>query len=410
MQDDRAKEVLERLQSGYGLPALSPVAIRLIDLASDDASSAHDLAGLIEKDPSLTVRLLKLANSAFFRSLYPAATVQHAIMRIGFHQLRVLALSLSLRETFPMAMTRQMDYEGFWRTCLYKGLLARSLAQQLKTCDPEEAFVAGLTLEIGFLVFFEFYMKGKEEIPGRGFYPLESLLAWEKERFGINHREIGETALEYWKFPDTIVACQRVHEREKQLQLTGISLTCRIAHDLAALICQPDADFRSIFHAAAIHLGVGQETINEAVITTLNEVNEIAHALKMQVESEKDTFLLLEKARDTLGRLSEQILRQQRTIRAEELPSFETLRSREGQKESIAYTLEAVAHEIRNPLTAVGGFARRLAKTMDPSSDNWRYVEAILQEAKKLEQSLNEIGSDLAEGRGTGKGKNEGRG
>ena len=399
MQDDRAKQVLEKLQSGYGLPALSPVAIRLIELASDDASSAHDLAGLIEKDPSLTVRLLKLANSAFFKSLYPATTVQHAIMRIGFHQLRVLALSLSLRETFPLGITGQMDYERFWRTSLYQGLLARSLAQQLKACDPEEAFVAGLTLEIGFLIFFELYLKGKEDAPNRGFYPLETLLSWETGRFGINHREIGAMALKYWKFPESIVGCQRVRRHEEEAEVTGISRVCSIAHDLSALICQPDADFRNIFLAAALHLGVGQDIINEAVITTLREVNEIAHTLKLEVESEKDTFLLLEKARDTLGRLSEQILQQQRNMGAEELPSFETLRSREGDKETIAYTLEAVAHEIRNPLTAVGGFARRLAKTMDPSSDNWRYVEAILQEAKKLEQSLNEIGRDLAKGK-----------
>ena len=59
---------------------------------------------------------------------------------------------------------------------------------------------------------------------------------------------------------------------------------------------------------------MSQEVINEAMITTLKEVNETAEALKLEVESEKDTFLLLEKARETLGRLSEQILEQQYSI------------------------------------------------------------------------------------------------
>jgi HD-like signal output (HDOD) protein len=392
MQDDYSKRVLERLQSGYGLPSLSLVAIKLIELASEDTCSAHDLAALIEKDPSLTVRVLKLANSAFFKSFYPATTVQHAIMRIGFHQLRVLALSLSLRDTFPLGRTGQIDYEQFWRTSLYQGLLAKSLAQQLKACDPEEAFVAGLILEIGFLIFFDLYMKGKEEAMKISFYPLELLLSWEKERFGVNHREIGEIALRYWKFPGSIIASQSFPASEEQTELGGLSRVCRIAHELSALICHPDADFQSIFHAVASGFDVSPDTINEAVIASLKEVDEIAETLKVEVEGEKDMLSLLEKAHNTLSLLSDQVMQQQSAISTDNLPSFETLKGREGEKETITHTLEAVAHEIRNPLTAVGGFARRLAKTMDPSSDSWKYVEAILEGTKRLEQSLNEMG------------------
>lgn len=112
--------LLLRLQSGYCLPPLSPVAARLMDLASEDTCSIHELARLIEQDPSLAVSLLKLANSAFFGGLQPVSTLSQAILRIGFHQLRVMALSLSLREAFPMGKKGSFDYEGFWRISLYR--------------------------------------------------------------------------------------------------------------------------------------------------------------------------------------------------------------------------------------------------------------------------------------------------
>ncbi len=57
-------EILRKLDSGISLPALSPVALRLVELASDDTCSASDLTEVIRKDPSLAVRLLKMANSA----------------------------------------------------------------------------------------------------------------------------------------------------------------------------------------------------------------------------------------------------------------------------------------------------------------------------------------------------------
>ena len=62
------------LESGKLLPSLSPLTMRLIELASDDNSSLNDIAALIEKDPSLTIRILKLANSVFFRYGNPVKT------------------------------------------------------------------------------------------------------------------------------------------------------------------------------------------------------------------------------------------------------------------------------------------------------------------------------------------------
>ena len=91
-------DLLRRLESGFSLPTLSVVAIRLVELASDEECSVNDLVSLIEKDPSLAIRLLKIANSAFFKSAEPVTTLRQAVIRIGFQQLRIMALSLSLSD------------------------------------------------------------------------------------------------------------------------------------------------------------------------------------------------------------------------------------------------------------------------------------------------------------------------
>jgi len=57
----------------------------------------------------------------------------------------------------------------------------------------------------------------------------------------------------------------------------------------------------------------------------------------------------------------------------------------------VTYTLQAVAHEIRNPLMSVGGFARKLSASLDPSSETGRYVNIILEEVARLEKTLSEM-------------------
>ena len=396
MESENRTDILEKLKSGYALPSLSTIAVRLIELASDDASSIDALTDLIGKDPSITVRVLNLANSAFFKSLFPASTLNQAVMRIGFHHLRILALSLSLKDTFPMGKVSNMDYEQYWRISLYRGLLAKSLARALKACDPEEAFIAGLTLEIGFLIYFDMFLKNKDDEVDLGTYPLESLLAAENEKHGLNHRQIGEIALRHWKFPENIIACQGYYgETEERTERLDLCRICRVAGKLSALICYKKTDFNEVFQGIALSFGLDNETAYEAVVSTLEEVDEIAQALRVNVEAGKDLIGLLEKANKSLSNLSEQMLSQRDCQRADSLPSFDTLRMKGDRDGEMAHALQAVAHEIRNPLTVVGGFARRLAKTIDPSSDEWKYVEVILQESRRLEQALEQASKGL---------------
>lgn len=386
---DASTNLLRRLESGYSLPVLSVVAIRLVELASDEDCSVNDLVALIEKDPSLAIRLLKVANSAFFKTAEPATTLRQAVIRIGFQQLRIMALSLSLRDTFPMGKSGGFDYERFWRASLYRALMAKSLAEHVETCNPEEAFVAGLTLGIGFLIFFNMFIKDSGEKIGSEMDSLEKLLVWEQEKFGVNHREIGAAALRYWKFPDSIVECQAGYLRHPGC--SQLSNVCELARVMSISLLGRSKDFQELFRDGKEWFGLGENVINAAILSVFQEVDAIAENLKIEMNKEKDLLGLMEKANYALSGISAKISMMQMQVGGVEPPSFETVKEGKVDQDVVTSTLQAVAHEIRNPLVAVAGFARKLSTTLDPESKGGKYAQIILQEAQRLEEALNQM-------------------
>ena len=175
-----ASQIFRMLESGYALPPLSVVALRLLEVASDEDASNTQIVTTIEQDPSLTVRLLNLSNSPLFGTGRPTTTLSRAVMKLGHNQIRLMALSISLRDAFPMGKVEQFDYELFWRVSLYRGLIAQSLAQQSEAANREEAFLCGLTMEIGLPILFDLCIRGRTNQFSLDLEPLEELLEKEK--------------------------------------------------------------------------------------------------------------------------------------------------------------------------------------------------------------------------------------
>ncbi|MBF0506023.1 MAG: HDOD domain-containing protein [Nitrospirae bacterium] len=385
------KDIIERIKLGYSLPSLSAVAIKLVEIASNEYSSLSEMSELIERDPGLTARLIRIANSAFFRASEPISTIEQSIMRVGSNHLRVMALSLSLRDTFPMGKVGPMDFEKFWRSSLYQALLAKSFAQRLHTCNPEEAFVGGLILEIGLLIFFDMFVKGKGIERNLDLQPLEELLAWETDNYGINHRQVGAAALSFWKFPSIIVECQHFHSIEsKEEKIPPLALVCEMAREFSALICKESIEWGTLFHKAEEIYNIDHDMLTDILIATFDEVQQVAGGLKVEMDKDKDILGLVEKANVSLSGLSEKILELQETASKHGLPSFENMTEIENDQD-VKYTLQAVAHEIRNPLMAVSGFAKKLSGALDPSSDGWKYVQIIIDESVRLESALSKM-------------------
>jgi HD-like signal output (HDOD) protein len=385
---DQVKEILEKISTGYSLPALSPVAMRLVRLASVENITIDDLSDVIEKDPSLTVRLLRLANSAFFSASGPITTIGQSIRVTGLDRLRIMALSLSLRDTFPLGKVGPLDYEEFWKTSLYQALLAKSLAQRLRTCKPDEAFIGGLILEIGLLIFFDLLIKGKKEVQGIHLQPLKPLLLWEEENFGINHRQIGEAVLKYWGFPDNMIDCQKYHNIVSDTpNVPELALVCDMAREFSALIRQKSLEWQTSFSRAEGIYHLEYDVLSDILVATFEEVQEIAASFRVEMNKKQDMLTLMEKANAALSVLVERVTLLNEA-KANTLPGTFGL-AKKGI--SVGEAMQVVVHEIRNPLTAIGGFARKLEKTLNPATEEWKYVRIIVEESAKLEYAVDEL-------------------
>jgi len=389
MDNMNTSEILKRIESGYSLPSLSPVALKLVEMASDERSSVDDLVKIIEKDPPLALRLLKLANSAFFASAQPSTTLKQAVIKIGFQRLRIMALSISIRDTFPMGKIGPLDYEMFWRTSLYRAIIAKSIAEHLKKINPDEAFISSLLMEIGILIFFDIFIKGKDEPVMIDLEPLEDLLSWEKEKYGLDHREVGAVALKHWHFHETIIACQTNYPKSAMMDpdMPLQVKVCALAGSLSGTLFHGAGEFHHIYRDADAYLGLNQDIINDILVKTFEQVDEIGNNLRVELNREKDLLMIMENANEALSRLTEKLSKEKDPFRRDHLPSFDSLQ----KGELINLTIQAVAHEIRNPLMAVGGFARRLSCSLDPSSESGRYIHIILEEAGRLEKALTEM-------------------
>jgi HD-like signal output (HDOD) protein len=393
MTEKKKTEILEKIRDNHNLPSLSPLAVQLLELASDDASGAGDLAKVIEKDPGLTIRLLKLVGSAYFKTVEPPATIAQAVVRLGFKQVRIMALSLSLRDTFSMNEADGIDYQLFWKTSLYRALVAHDFAHVVAAADPDEAFVAGLISEIGMLILFPICNEeDRQAFPGKD-VSLQRVIAWEEANLGINHRDVAGLVLRRWGFPETLLESQKNYglkalERDLPplfavVELAG--LATEIAYGLTT-------DLHRLQQLAEDYLELAPETVNTIMVSAFAKVEALAQQLLIQADSQTDILAVMEKANGTLARINQSMETSlQGLLNHIDKHSRQTEESAQGCQEVLQNALDAVVHEIRNPLLAIGGFAKRLTQQGEAKDRVKEYARIIAQESSRLERVLNEM-------------------
>ena len=128
------KELPDALKKADNLPSLPAVALDVLRLSQDEDVTLDAMATCLSRDPALSAKLLKLANSSLFGFGKEVTTLQRATMMLGMKTVKLMALSFSLAGSLPRkGRSGGFDYGEYWRRSLVCAVSARSLAKSRNT-------------------------------------------------------------------------------------------------------------------------------------------------------------------------------------------------------------------------------------------------------------------------------------
>ncbi len=195
------------------VPSLPEIYLEIKREVDNPYSSIAQIGEVISRDQSLTARLLRLANSAFFGFPRRIETISEAVSVIGLKQVRDLALCTKVIEMFEGIPEELFDTKAFWKHSIGCGITARVLASYHREPNVERFFVAGLLHDIGRLVLCLGMAQHMSEALAKARTEKTFLYRAEREVIGFDHADVGSSLMEMWDLPESLSAAAAYHHR-----------------------------------------------------------------------------------------------------------------------------------------------------------------------------------------------------
>jgi putative nucleotidyltransferase with HDIG domain len=388
------------------LHTIPPVLDALIKRLEDDESNPGIIAEIIGQDISLTARVLRVANSAFYKRQLEVKTIDQAVAVLGTRAVKALALSVSLFDVaYSKSSSRLMDLKEFWRHNLEVAVISSLLAEKVSGCQPEEAFACGMLHDLGILFLIqEFpkdYSKVLESKDGDSF--LEDT---EREIFGMTHSEIGAKIVTTWNLPGIFGDSVANHHRQDLQPIISPEIEIWRIVNLAHRFCRQGIDVVENISSKMIEqryqmvsdMGIDTDSTCRLLAEVQDRVIKIASFLDIDIS---DPLTLLTKANSELGKLYE--LYEKAIVENDKLNAkiLEQEKSRIALR-ALETVLATFSHFINNATTAIIGRAQildhllkqqklsdsegKIAESVKIISESVDLISAVLEEAKELSE------------------------
>lgn len=277
------KPIFQKLAALDHLPTLPQILLKLIHTCNEETASAGDISGIVEKDPSLSSRILRLVNSAHYGLPYNVSSIRQAVSLVGTGTVKNLAFCASVCEAFRKThKTSSFDIKRFWWHSLRCGLLSRLLAKKIHYPQPEEAFLCGLFHDIGILVLWVHLGDPYERILAEHLNNEEALLSAEI-RLGATHAEVGAWLLRRWNMP-SFMSDAVLYHHETSSRIEGALPLVKIVYCAHSLTCEGVYLDRGTQAGESI-LGIGADRLKSLLRDADERIEGVAKALNIEVET-----------------------------------------------------------------------------------------------------------------------------
>ena len=270
------KEKLKKTLKGYELPSFPAVVMQILQKIRSPYSSAASIAESLALDPGISVKLLRIANSAAFSPTKRVENLTQAIALVGISQLESLVLGVGVSKGMPKQSCQWHDPAEFWLTSAKRAILASELARHLCPAKESECFTAAFLqdLALPFLachrsdiyapIFKQWHLEGGD------------LAELERQHFEWDHAEVASWICAEWGLPENIAAAIRGHHGEdipEHKTLAPVRLVSILRED------ESNSGIEEMVLSARDKFGMDEETVRAMIEPSFEKASELARLI-----------------------------------------------------------------------------------------------------------------------------------
>jgi len=271
------KSELKEMFANYELPSFPVAVMSVLSALRDPDVSVSEIAGKVENDPGLHVKILKTVNSAAFGLSRHVDNLHRAVALLGRSRLETIVLTQAVNRALPKADTPYFDMHKFWQSSAKKASLARHLAHHIHPTTQVESFTAGLLQDLALPILVT--MKPKEYSAIFKRYnedPSLDIAELEQEALGYDHSTVGAMIAEEWGLPQYLVNSINNHHAVSDAAPVYPAINL-VTHVFGY---RDDDSLEDLIAICTEDYGLSKELVESIVETALKDASDLAKMLK----------------------------------------------------------------------------------------------------------------------------------